>query len=81
MLIDEDWWSQIDFLLKFTLPIFDLLLDADIGKPFLGEVYDGIDTMVDNIMEIIAQKAFALPFVDFNFVEHLRSIVTKWNGF
>jgi hypothetical protein len=25
LLIDEDWWIKIDFLLKFTLPTFDLL--------------------------------------------------------
>jgi hypothetical protein len=25
LLIDEDWWSKIEFLLKFTLPAFDLL--------------------------------------------------------
>eukprot|EP00253_Pinus_taeda_P005580 PITA_05580 len=24
-LVDEDWWSKIDFLLKFTSPAFDLL--------------------------------------------------------
>jgi hypothetical protein len=25
MLIDEDWWSKIEFLLKFTLLAFELL--------------------------------------------------------
>jgi hypothetical protein len=25
VLIDEDWWSKIEFLLKFTLPAFELL--------------------------------------------------------
>ena len=25
VLIDEDWWSKIDFLLKFTTPAFRLL--------------------------------------------------------
>lgn len=25
VLVDEDWWSKIDFLLKFTSPAFDLL--------------------------------------------------------
>jgi hypothetical protein len=25
LLIDEDWWTKIEFLLKFTLPAFELL--------------------------------------------------------
>jgi hypothetical protein len=53
VLIDEDWWSKIEFLLKFTLLAFELLHDADTDIPFLGEIYDGMDTMVEKTMEII----------------------------
>ena len=53
LLIDEDWWSKIDFLLKFTLPAFELLREADTDRPFLREVYDGMDSMVEKTMEII----------------------------
>ena len=37
VLVDEDWWSKIDFLLKFTSSTFDLLRVANIEKPLLGE--------------------------------------------
>jgi hypothetical protein len=53
VLIDEDWCSKVEFLLKFTSPAFELLQDADTDKPFLGEIYDGMDTMVEKIVEII----------------------------
>jgi hypothetical protein len=77
VLIDEDWWSKVEFLLKFTLPAFELLRDADTNKPFLGEIYDGMDTMLEKTVEIITQEAPTLFFV-----EHVRSIiVTRWNGF
>ena len=56
MLIDEDWWSKIDFLLKFTTPAFELLQDADTDRPFLGEIYDGMDTMVEKTVEIITKR-------------------------
>eukprot|EP00253_Pinus_taeda_P030084 PITA_30084 len=36
--LDEDWWSKVDFLLKFTTPAFELLRSADTDQPFLGEV-------------------------------------------
>jgi hypothetical protein len=63
VLIDEDWWSKVEFLLKFTLPTFELLRDADTDKPFLGEIYDGMDTMVEKTVEIITQEAPTLFFV------------------
>ena len=82
VLIDEDWWSKIDFLLKFTTPAFQLLREVDTDKPFLGEIYDGMDTMVEKTVEIITQEAPTLLFVDFDFAEQVRSIiVTRWNGF
>jgi hypothetical protein len=82
VLIDEDWWSKVEFLLKFTLPAFELLRDVDTDKPFLGEIYDGMDTMVEKTVEIIRQEAPTLLFVEVDFAEHVRSIiVTRWNGF
>lgn len=82
VLIVEDWWRKIDFFLKFTTPAFRLLREADTDKPFLGDIYDGMDTMVEKTMEIITQEAPTLLFVDFNFSEQVRSIiVTRWNGF
>jgi hypothetical protein len=75
VLIDEDWWSKVEFLLKFTLPAFELLRDADTDKPFLGEIYDGMDTMVEKTVEIITHEAPTLFFVEVDFVEHVRSII------
>jgi hypothetical protein len=69
-------------LLKFTLPTFELLREADTNKPFLGEIYDGMDTMVEKTMEIIPQEAPTLLFVDDDCAEHVSSIiVTRWDGF
>ena len=74
--------EQDRFLLKFTTLAFHLLREADTKKPFLGEAYDGIDTMVEKIVEIITQETPTLPFVNFDFAERVRSIiVTRWNGF
>lgn len=67
--LDEEWWSKIDFLLKFTGPAFELLRSADTDHPFLGEVYDGMDSMVEKTMEIISQESPQLLFVDVGFVD------------
>jgi len=52
--LDEEWWSKIDFLLKFTSPTSELLRSANTNNPFLGKVYDDMDTIVEKTMEIIA---------------------------
>lgn len=39
---------MIDILLKFTTSNFELLRSANQDKDFLGEAYDGMDTMIEN---------------------------------
>jgi hypothetical protein len=57
-------------------------MGRDTNKPFLGEIYDGMDTMVEKTMEIISQEAPSLYFVDVDFVELVRSIIVqRWNHF
>ena len=80
--LDEEWWSKIDFVLKFTTPAFELLRSADTDQPFLGEVYDGMDTMVEKTMEIISQESPQLLFVDVGFANLVQKImVDRWNSF
>ena len=80
--LDEEWWSKIDFLLKFTTPAFELLRKVDTDQPFLGEVYDGMDSMVEKTMEIISQESPQLLFVDGQFAELIkRIIVDRWKNF
>ena len=80
--LDEEWWSKIDFLLKFIGPTFELLHSVDTDKPFLGEVYDGMDTMVEKTMEIISQESPQLLFVDAHFANLVQKIMLeRWNNF
>ena len=80
--LDEDWWGKIDFLLKLTSLAFDLLKNADSYHPFLREVYDGMDTMVEKTMEIISQESPQLLFVDVDFADLVQHImVDRWNSF
>ena len=56
----------------FTTLAFELLRNADTDQPFLGEVYDGMDSMVEKTMEIISQESPWLLFVDDHFVELIK---------
>eukprot|EP00253_Pinus_taeda_P034500 PITA_34500 len=80
--LDEDWWRKIDFLLKFTTPAFELLWNANTNQPFLGEVYDGMDSMVEKTMEIISQESPQLLFVGDHFADLVKKIIVdRWNNF
>eukprot|EP00253_Pinus_taeda_P024769 PITA_24769 len=80
--LDEEWWSKIDFLIKFTSPAFELLRNAAMDQPFLGEVYDAMDTMVEKTMEIISQESPQLLFVDDHFADLVKKIIVdRWNNF
>ena len=70
------------FLFMFTTPTFELLRSTDTDQPFLGEVYDGMDTMVEKTMEIISQVSPQLLFVDIGFADLVQKImVDMWNNF
>eukprot|EP00253_Pinus_taeda_P015266 PITA_15266 len=80
--LDEDWWSKIDFLLKFTTPTFEFLRNTDIDQPFLGEVYDVMDSMAEKTMDIISQECPQLLFVDDPFVDLVKKIIIdRWSNF
>jgi hypothetical protein len=80
--LDEEWWSKIDLFLKFTTLVFEILRSADMDKPFLGEVYNGIDTMVEKTMEIISQESPQHLFVAAHFVDLMKKIIVeRWNQF
>ena len=69
-------------MLKFTAPAFKLLQSTDTDQPFLGEVYDGMDTMVEKTVGIISQESPQLLFIDVGFVDLIQKImVDRWNSF
>ena len=47
--LDDMWWDQIDYILSFTAPIYDMLRFCDTDKPCLHLVYDMWDTMIEKV--------------------------------
>ena len=33
LILSDHWWDTIDYILEFTVPIYDMLRAADIDKP------------------------------------------------
>ena len=47
------WWDQIDYIIDFTEPIYEMLRKADTDKPCLHLVYDWWDSMIENVKGVI----------------------------
>ena len=77
MVGDDEWWDRVEYLLTFSKSIVDLLRMLDTDKPSLGEVYEGIDSMIEKIREVDNAKEQDLEEVFYN---EVKDILTKrWN--
>ena len=77
LLVDDEWWDKVEYLLAFTKPIVDLLRMFDTDMPNLGEVYEDIDSMIEKIRVVINAKENEL---DEFFDREVKDILTKrWN--
>ena len=77
MVVDDEWWDRVEYILTFSKPIVDLLRMLDTDKPSLGEVYEGIDSMIEKIREVINAKE---QYPNEVFYSEVKDILTKrWN--
>eukprot|EP01018_Ginkgo_biloba_P002109 Gb_06094 [translate_table: standard] len=51
--LDDIWWGRVRYLLNFCEPIVSMIRITDTDTPYLGEVYEGTDSMVEKIREVI----------------------------
>ena len=39
-ILSDHWWNVVDYIIKFTTPIYDMLRETDIDRPCLLLVYE-----------------------------------------
>ena len=49
MILDEDWWGLVTYVLEVTNPIMPMLRFPDSDEPCLTDSYDSMDTMLEKI--------------------------------
>ncbi|XP_030945945.1 uncharacterized protein LOC115970452 [Quercus lobata] len=50
MILSDLWWDNIDYILEFIAPIYDMLRIADTDKPCLHLVYKMWDSMIEKLI-------------------------------
>ena len=53
ILLDDNWWIKVDYILAFTVPIYDVLRKIDTDMATLHLVYEMWDLMIENVRKII----------------------------
>ncbi|XP_075665579.1 uncharacterized protein LOC142635278 [Castanea sativa] len=53
LILSDLWWDNIDYILEFTAPIYDMLRMADTDKPCLHLMYEMWDSMIEKVKAVI----------------------------
>lgn len=55
-ILDELFWDEIDYILSFTNPIYEMIRMTDTDKPCLHLVYEWWDTMIEKVKIVIFRQ-------------------------
>ncbi|XP_075645513.1 uncharacterized protein LOC142616573 [Castanea sativa] len=53
LILSDLWWDNIDYILEFTAPIYDMLRIADTDKSCLHLMYEMWDLMIEKVKGVI----------------------------
>ena len=55
LILSDHWWDVVDYIIEFTVPIHDMLQEADIDRHCFHLVYEMWDSMIEKVKAIIYQ--------------------------
>eukprot|EP01018_Ginkgo_biloba_P019796 Gb_26452 [translate_table: standard] len=76
-MLDDIWWGRVRYLLHFCKPIVSMIRLTDTNTPCLGEVYEGMDSMLEKIREVIRLEEKDESETFNNEIQDI--IVKRWN--
>uniref|UniRef100_A0A0D3CVV7 DUF659 domain-containing protein n=1 Tax=Brassica oleracea var. oleracea TaxID=109376 RepID=A0A0D3CVV7_BRAOL len=79
-ILDEMFWDEIDYALSFTLPIYNVIREADTDKLSLHLVYEWWESMIQTVKKVIFRKERKELEDDSVFWNDVQSILTsRWS--
>ena len=55
-MLDSQFWSQVQYVLQFTKPIYKMIKFSDSDRPIIGEVYEQMDSMLGLIKDTVEPR-------------------------
>ncbi|KAL8541500.1 hypothetical protein ACS0TY_002678 [Phlomoides rotata] len=79
-LLDDRWWDSVDYILRFTEPIYSMLRSCDTDKPCLHLVYEMWDAMIFEVKKVIFEHEKKSDFEESNFWNVVRKVLEdRWS--
>nr|XP_011468503.1 PREDICTED: uncharacterized protein LOC101312950 [Fragaria vesca subsp. vesca] len=80
MLLDDLMWDNIDHILSFTEPIYEMIKKADTDKPCLHLVYEWWDSMMEQVKKAIYRKEMKQIYEKSSFWDAVHKILlSHWS--
>ena len=55
-ILNEDFWMDVDYILSFTTPMYEMLRLTDTDKPCLHNIYEWWNSIIEKVKEAIYKK-------------------------
>ena len=55
-ILNEDFWMDVDYILSFTVPMYEMLQLDDTNKRCLHNIYEWWDSIIEKMKEAIYKK-------------------------
>ncbi|KAG6491142.1 hypothetical protein ZIOFF_052474 [Zingiber officinale] len=76
-ILDDQFWEQIDYILAFTSPIYEMLRKANTDQPCLHLVYEWWDEMIEKMRVAISKGPHSGDSKFYDVVHNI--LVERWN--
>ena len=53
LILSDVWWDKVDYILRITTPIYEIICMTDTDTPCLHLVYDMWDSMIERVKKAI----------------------------
>ena len=57
-ILNEGFWMDVDYILSFTAPIYEMLRLVDTDKPFFHYIHEWWDSMIEKVKKAIYKKYY-----------------------
>ena len=74
-LLDDNWWTKVDYILAFTAPIYDVLRKTNTNMATLHLVYEMWDSMIEKVRKVIFEHEGKTEVEHSSFFEVVNSIL------
>ena len=76
--LNDLWWDNVAYILRFIGPIYEMLRVADMDAPILHKVYEMWDFVIENVKKEIYRHEGKKDYEESPFYDVVHNILIEW---